>query len=161
MQECKVEVTKVAAAIDFSEFSEIAYTWAVEEARNHNAELVIVNVIDDRGLEVLDRFAVEGYGGGGRKEYLGRVEADRLATFQKEYVPAAGSVPTTVKILVGHPHEQLLQFIDEEGISLMVMGAKGTSNLAGLLFGSTAERVFRRANCPVLSVRGPEHCKLG
>ncbi|MCF8124482.1 MAG: universal stress protein [Desulfarculaceae bacterium] len=36
----------------------------------------------------------------------------------------------------------------------------GRSNLAGALFGPTAKKLCRRANCPVHSVRGPEHCRL-
>ncbi|MCF8043561.1 MAG: universal stress protein, partial [Desulfarculaceae bacterium] len=89
-----------------------------------------------------------------------RVEAERREVFKKEYLHAAEGIKTRVVILNGHPHDELLKFLRDEEISLVVMGTKGRSNLAGALFGSTAEKVFRRAPCPVLSVRGPEHCRL-
>jgi nucleotide-binding universal stress UspA family protein len=160
MQDCKVEIKRVAAAIDFSDYSEITFSYALTEARAHGAELVVVNVINVRGLDVLDRLSAEGYDLGGKQGYLERVEAERREAFDKDYLPAAQGVATTVIILNGHPHEELIKFLRDENISLMVMGTKGRSNLAGALFGSTAEKVFRRAPCPVLSVRGPEHCRL-
>ena len=37
------------------------------------------------------------------------------------------------------------------------MGTHGRSGVSHLLLGSIAERVVRRAPCPVLTVRRPEH----
>lgn len=160
MQDCKAEVKVVAAAIDFSDYSEITFTYALDQARTHGAELVIVNVINAKGLDVLDRLTAEGYDLGGKQGYLERVEAERREALAKDYLPSAEGLKTRVVILTGHPHDELLKFLRDEDISMVVMGTKGRSNLAGALFGSTAEKVFRRASCPVLSVRGPEHCRL-
>lgn len=160
MQDCKAEIKRVAAAIDFSDYSEITFAYALMEARAHGAELVVVNVINARGLDVLDRLTAEGYDLGGKQGYLERVEAERREMFAKDYLPATEGLKVRVMVLNGHPHEELLKFLRDEEISLVVMGTKGRSNLAGTLFGSTAEKVFRRAPCPVLSVRGPEHCRL-
>jgi nucleotide-binding universal stress UspA family protein len=38
-----------------------------------------------------------------------------------------------------------------------VVGSHGQSGIAETLFGSTAEKVVRRAQCAVLVVRHPEH----
>ena len=160
MQDCKIDYKIVAAAVDFSDYSEITFTHAVEQARGHGSELLIVNIINDRGLDVLDRLTAEGYDLGGRQGYLDRVEAERREILEKEYLPATQGMKVRVLFSVGHPHDELLKILREEDVSMVVMGTKGRSNLAGALFGSTAEKVFRRATCPVLSVRGQEHCRI-
>ena len=50
----------------------------------------------------------------------------------------------------GHPAEGILEMTENEPFDLVVMGRKGRSNLANVLFGSTAERVFKHSTKPVL-----------
>jgi len=54
---------------------------------------------------------------------------------------------------VGHPSDKLIQIIEEEGIDLVVMGAKGRSDLPHALLGSVAQKLFRHSPVPVLSYR--------
>jgi nucleotide-binding universal stress UspA family protein len=45
---------------------------------------------------------------------------------------------------------------------MIVMGTHGRSGLAHVLLGSVAEKVMRRAPCPVLTIREPEtHSAVG
>lgn len=46
-----------------------------------------------------------------------------------------------------------------EGYDLIVMGTHGRSGLSHFVMGSVAERVVRRAPCPVVTVRGEETAK--
>jgi nucleotide-binding universal stress UspA family protein len=51
----------------------------------------------------------------------------------------------------------VLDYAAEKEIDLIVMGTHGRGALAHMLLGSVAEQVVRRAPCPVLTVRHPEH----
>ena len=59
-------------------------------------------------------------------------------------------------LATGIPYEEILKKAQEVDASLIVMGTQGRTGLDHLLFGSTAESVFRRATCPVMTVRLPE-----
>ena len=56
--------------------------------------------------------------------------------------------------------EEVIKVIKQAPVDLVVMGTSGRTGLSHWIFGNTAEKVFRHAPCPVLSVRGPETCQL-
>jgi len=57
----------------------------------------------------------------------------------------------------GTPFYEIVRFAQEQDIDLIVMGTHGHTGLAHMLLGSVTEKVVRRAPCPVLTVRHPEH----
>jgi nucleotide-binding universal stress UspA family protein len=50
--------------------------------------------------------------------------------------------------------EQLATIVDQKGIDLIVVGTHGRAGVSKILMGSVAERIFRQATCPVLTI-GP------
>lgn len=53
--------------------------------------------------------------------------------------------------------DHILSLAEAEAVSLIVMGAHGLREVGRLIVGSVAERVLRKARCPVLVVRKPAH----
>ena len=57
----------------------------------------------------------------------------------------------------GVPFIEILDVAREQEIDLITIATHGRTGLQQMLFGSTAEKVVRKAPCPVLSIRHPEH----
>lgn len=64
-------------------------------------------------------------------------------------------VPCTTRLLVRGmtPGEDLVQFIEENGIDEVIIGVRRRSRVGKLLFGSTAQKVILDAKCPVVTVK--------
>ena len=68
-----------------------------------------------------------------------------------------GGVETVRAIRVGHAFVGILQYAGDNAIDMIVMGTHGRGPVKHLLLGSVAEKVVRKARCPVLTVRQPGH----
>jgi len=59
-------------------------------------------------------------------------------------------------ILHGIPFYEIIEFARRERIDLIIIGTRGRTGIKHVLFGHTAEKVVKKAPCPVLSVRHPD-----
>ena len=75
------------------------------------------------------------------------IKIDEFAkTYLKEY-PDCKS-----KVILGDAVEEILAYIKDERIDLVIMGTHGRKGLDRILFGSVAERVIKMSPVPVMSV---------
>jgi nucleotide-binding universal stress UspA family protein len=150
-------VKKIMAAVDFSDYSGATLKYAAMLSGALKATLVVANVLNQRDVEAIRRVEAEGVGVTVEK-YIANQKRDREAvTDQLLKESNCQDLPTIRVFRVGVPWVELLEIVKDQGVDLVVMGTKGRSNIANTLFGSTAEKVFRRCSVPVLSVRGKEH----
>jgi len=142
---------KILTAIDFSESSDFAFEYALTLARQFQAELTIMHVINEpvdlRGFyvphisfEQLEKEIEEG-----AEKMMVKFCQTKMGDFTRY---------TTV-VVAGIPYEEILRKAEETGASLIVLGTHGRTGIDHLIFGSTAERVVRSAATPVLTVRMP------
>lgn len=70
-------------------------------------------------------------------------------------VKEIGSVPCSVitDVMEGDAAEAIIETARQNTSDLIVMGSRGLGRLAGLLVGSTSQKVVAHAPCPVLIVR--------
>jgi nucleotide-binding universal stress UspA family protein len=68
-----------------------------------------------------------------------------------------GHLPVHSEVREGNPFQEIVQFARDRDVDLIVMGTHGRSGLVHVLMGSVTEKVVRKAPCPVLTVRHPEH----
>lgn len=139
-------------ATDFSACARKALEFAAELGPPMDAELLLLHVTQ-LPLGLLESSEVHTVPSqppieaGAMMREASRAELDRYA----EQVRQTGvSVRTQVEI--GEPVKVILDVASQQGAELIVIGTHGRSGFAQLLLGSVAEKVVRRARCPVLIV---------
>jgi nucleotide-binding universal stress UspA family protein len=139
-------VRRVLLATDLSPASAHAEADAVTMAVEQPAELVVLSVIDPRGLRLP----------GGR--FLRRIDEERARVEDgvRRIVATARAAGAQATFLVweGDPAESILAVADSEVIDVVVMGSHGRGALGRLLLGSTSSRVVGAASCEVVVVPG-------
>ena len=153
------KINKLLVAIDLSIYSQSVLEYAVAVADRTKAEIVIVNVLNNRDIEAVkkafeaerpEEFSVVKY----QQSELDRRKL-KLNNLIKECAPEEMSME--IRFREGIPFKEILKAVNEEKADFLLMGHKGRTNLPGFLFGSAAEKLFRHCPVPVLSLR--EHTR--
>ena len=141
----------ILIAIDFSENSTYAFDCALMLARQFNAKLTVMHVINEpidlRGFYV-PHISFEQL-----EKEIEVGAADMMEKFCREKMGDYGNYATS--IVTGIPCEEIISMARKIDASLIVVGTHGRTGLDHIIFGSTAERVVRNSPCPVLSIRLP------
>ena len=149
-------IKKIMVAVDFSEYSPKIVDYACRLAQDLEAELIFVNVINQRDVNMVkhvtmytDKISV--------KDYVDGLKQDRTEQMQNLLTKAnCTRIPNRFLIKKGVPFLELIETAKEEKVDMVVMGTKGRGNITGVLFGSQTEKMFRHCPVPLLSIRENE-----
>lgn len=147
------EVKTIVVAVDFSDYSLKAVRYAVSMARNIDAGLLLVNVINQKDIDTATKIAEE-YQAFTMQKYIQDTIAFRKGELRK-LIEELGIKESKVKtsIRIGVPCIELLKEIEEKKPDLLVMSTKGRTNVADMIVGSCAQKMFQRCPIPLLILR--------
>ena len=149
-----IKLDRILVPTDLSEFSKHAMRYGCEFANRFNAELHLLNIVQD----VVAMVPEPGMAFPAPGEYL--QELQQASTKALAELPDSTwlrGVNVVRHVRVGTPFLEIVRYAKETGIDLIVIGTHGRSGLAHVLLGSTAEKVVRKSPCPVLTVRPEGH----
>ena len=136
---------------DGSESAERAARHGVVLARAYDATVHALSVIDERDYDGVDD---------GRVPDPEDAAIERDARQAVEAVADLADGETVTRVEAGVPSETILAYAAEAGIDLVVMGTHGRTGVGRFVIGSVAEKVVRRADVPVVTVRTSESATL-
>jgi len=139
------KLKRILIPVDLTEGCEKALQYGIAFARQFDAELNL--------LSVVERYA--------QVPELAPMAFEPIEDIRKKLeevaAPVKAVVPTAIIVRTGEPSWEIISAASELNIDLIILSTHGRTGLSRLLIGSTAEKVVRRAGCPVLIVRNQEH----
>ena len=132
-----INIKKIVLCMDFSKHAQHALSHAFSIAKQYNAELTLLHVLEHPP-------------GSADIQSTTAKATEQL----RESAPPRAINPSLVKFLVriGKPYQQVIDLAMEAQTDLVIMGVRGRSSLNSALFGSTTYRVIQLGPCPVLAV---------
>ncbi|KHE93797.1 MAG: universal stress protein [Candidatus Scalindua rubra] len=147
-----IKLKKILCPFDFSESAQEALKYAIHlMIKDDDATLYLTHVVDSRVFD---------YGGPvyEQEPLVTKIALDQSTREQLEKKLLA-EVPEEIQnrvetiILFGVPFLEIIMTAKDKNIDLIVIGTHGRTGIAHMLIGSVAEKVIRKAPCPVLCVK--------
>jgi len=151
------KIKKILYATDLSKNSAYAFYYAVDMAKKHDAEIIILHAmepISTRAFGTLTDKAEHS-----QHEVSMEVIRNRLQKFcekvEEKSSLACVTLVTKILVQVGYPPEEILKAADAERCDLIVLGSHGKGFLRQTFLGSVSGSVLARARKPVFIIPLP------
>ncbi|MGD1046190.1 MAG: universal stress protein [Bacteroidota bacterium] len=153
VQQFPINIRRILVPIDFSEHSKNALKYAIPFAEKFKASIDLIYVVEPTIYPADFSFGQIGFPN--VEEELRTRGSNELEHLVKKEI--ADKVVSRKIVRTGKPFYEINQYALEENMSLIIIATHGHTGMEHILFGSTAEKVVRKAPCPVLVVRAGEH----
>jgi nucleotide-binding universal stress UspA family protein len=152
--EGSIRLASVLCAVDFSEPSARAVDYAASIAAAAGARLVLAHALEWSE----ERETIPGSG----RSFLPSSEDDAIARLS-ELLTHEMRVRCDPELVVGYgtPAEEVIRFVHERHVDLVVLGIRWRNPIDLAVFGSTTQRLIRDGACAVLTVRTLESLTSG
>ena len=158
------KIQKILYATDLSENSTYAFRYAIDFAKNHDADIIILHVLEK--LPTTARAIVDSQVGEEKhKEILEQTKTYTMDRIQKRLQifcdrelkndPECIDKVVSIEICEGYPEEEILRNAEESDCDVIIMGTHGKGILSHAFLGSVAARVLRRVRKPVFIIPLP------
>ena len=139
--------------IDFSDNSKKALRYAIPFAQQFNASLILVYIVEPTIYPSDFGFGQVGFPD--VEKELHEKAINEMAGLIDAVVPK--TLKTQTLVGSGIPFVEITTYAKEEEVDMIIVATHGRTGVEHILFGSTAEKIIRKAPCPVLVVRSEEH----
>ena len=146
-----ISLKKILCPIDHSDCSKEALKYAVSFAMKDGAKLYLLHIIDIRSFnESLNEMPTQ---------------IPDNETLQQLRIKLLNCIPEEMRddmdveaiVIQGIPFAEIISTSREKEIDMIVMGSHGRTGISHIMLGSVSEKVARKAPCPVLITRQPNH----
>jgi nucleotide-binding universal stress UspA family protein len=146
-----IDVKKILVPTDFSEFSDKALSEALEIAETFNSKVYLLYVIrGESGFSIMETFDEET-----QNKIHAQLKQKTEAAFEEQIdkFPLSEKVEIITEVVKGVPYKEILEYQKQIEPDVVVIAALGRSSFEDFFFGSTSEKIVRRAGCSVLVVK--------
>ena len=150
-----IKLDRILVPTDFSDFSRPAMQYGCAIAARFSAELHLLHVVPDPAMLVPEAAAFSVETMQAQSESLVKDAQATLHTLPPDGWENEKQIVREVR--VGAAFMEIIDYAREHSIDLIVIGTHGRSGLMHILMGSVAERIVRKASCPVLTVKPEGH----
>jgi universal stress protein A len=147
-----MNIRSILLPTDFSDCSDSAIAYATHFARQVNASIICLHVIEPLVPAV-------GYAGITEPLPMGEDMSEQLDESAARELPKISKHKDCSGLKIeevmthGDAASEIVRIAKERGVDLIVIASHGRTGWGRILFGSTAEEVVRHAHCPVLVVK--------
>lgn len=144
-------IRKILVPIDFSAHSREAQKWAADLARRYDATLTLLHVYQPISYALPEGYVLPS------ANLLADLEVSLGRALDEAKKELEQDVRVDTALVQGVPFAEIVRFAREGSYDLIALSTHGRTGLRHALLGSVAEKVVRKASCPVLTVRPHGH----
>ncbi len=147
-----ININNILVPTDCSELSEEAAKYAVEFAKQFNANLTLLLVTTTEPLAVLNDY---GYFSPELHQKLVIESSKRAEAQLKHFWKTVSDSSVNAKLVnaKGDPFSEIIRYTKEQDVDIIIMGTHGHTGIKHIVMGSVAEKVVRYSSHPVLTVK--------